>query len=98
MIRNAGCLKTEKILLELVMADYTQLVRRASELVASNRSDPALNAYWIAKHLDADLSELDSALYKAQDVLAKNILSTTELAGFAGWSSKHLIASRGVSS
>ena len=29
---------------------------------------------------------------KAQDVLAKNILSTTELAGFAGWSSKHLIA------
>ena len=29
---------------------------------------------------------------KAQDVLAKNILSTTELAGFAGWLSKHLIA------
>ena len=47
------------------MDDYTQLVRRTSELVASNRSDPALNAYWIAKHLDADLSELDSAMYKS---------------------------------
>ena len=47
------------------MDDYTQLVRQTSELVASNRSDPALNAYWIAKHLDADLSELDSAMYKS---------------------------------
>ena len=48
-----------------VMDDYTELLKRTADLVASNRSDPALNAYWIAKHLDADLSELDTALYKS---------------------------------
>ena len=57
------------------MADYTELVRRASELVASNRSDPALNAYWIAKHLDTDLSELDSALYKIMALANYGVLN-----------------------
>ena len=33
--------------------------------MASNRSDPALNAYWIARRLDTDLSVLDTALFKS---------------------------------
>ena len=47
------------------MADYTNSLDEHLNWLASNRSDPALNAYWIAKHLDTDLSELDSALYKS---------------------------------
>ena len=48
-----------------VMDDYTELLKRTADLVASNRSDPALNAYWIASRLDTDLSVLDSALFKS---------------------------------
>ena len=48
-----------------VMDDYTELLKRTADLVASNRSDPALNAYWIASRLDTDLSVLDTALFKS---------------------------------
>jgi transcriptional regulator GlxA family with amidase domain len=48
-----------------VMDDYTELLKRTADLVASNRSDPALNAYWIARRLDTDLSVLDIALFKS---------------------------------
>ena len=48
-----------------VMHDYTELLKRTADLVASNRSDPALNAYWIASRLDTDLSVLDTALFKS---------------------------------
>jgi len=48
-----------------VMDDYTELLKRTADLVASNRSDPALNAYWIARRLDTDLSVLDTALFKS---------------------------------
>ena len=48
-----------------VMDDYTELLKRTADLVASNRSDPALNAYWIASRLDTDLSVLDIALFKS---------------------------------
>lgn len=48
-----------------VMDDYTELLKRTADLVASNRSDPALNAYWIASRLDTDLSALDTALFKS---------------------------------
>ena len=47
------------------MDDYTELLKRTADLVASNRSDPALNAYWIASRLDTDLSVLDTALFKS---------------------------------
>lgn len=47
------------------MDDYTELLKRTADLVASNRSDPALNAYWIARRLDTDLSVLDTALFKS---------------------------------
>ena len=48
-----------------VMDDYTELLKRTADLVASNRSDPALNPYWIARRLDTDLSVLDTALFKS---------------------------------
>ena len=48
-----------------VMDDYTELLKRTADLVASNRSDPALNACWIASRLDTDLSVLDTALFKS---------------------------------
>ena len=48
-----------------VMDDYTELLKRTADLVASNCSDPALNAYWIARRLDTDLSVLDTALFKS---------------------------------
>lgn len=48
-----------------VMDDYTELLKRTADLVASNRSDPALNAYWIASRLETDLSVLDTALFKS---------------------------------
>lgn len=48
-----------------VMDDYTELLKRTADLVASNCSDPALNAYWIASRLDTDLSVLDTALFKS---------------------------------
>ena len=48
-----------------VMDDYTELLKRTADLVASNRSDPAINAYWIASRLDTDLSVLDTALFKS---------------------------------
>ena len=92
MIRSAVCLKTEEILLELVMADYTQLVRRASELV----HPIALIQHSMRIGLQNTSMQIFQNLIllciKAQDVPAKNILSTTELVGFAGWSSKRLIA------
>ena len=47
------------------MDDNTELLKRTADLVASNRSDPALNAYWIASRLDTDLSVLDTALFKS---------------------------------
>ena len=47
------------------MDDYTELLKKTADLVASNRSDPALNGYWIAWRLDTDLSVLDSALFKS---------------------------------
>ena len=47
------------------MDDYTELLKRTADLVASNRSDPALNAYWIASRLETDLSVLDTALFKS---------------------------------
>ena len=47
------------------MDDYTELLKRTADLVASNRSDPALNAYWIVSRLDTDLSVLDTALFKS---------------------------------
>ena len=48
-----------------VMDDYTELLKRTADLVASNRSDPALNAYWIASRLETHLSVLDTALFKS---------------------------------
>ena len=48
-----------------VMDDYTELLKRTADLVASNRSDPALNAYWIASRLDTDMWVLDTALFKS---------------------------------
>ena len=48
-----------------VMDDYTELLKRTADLVASNRSDPALNAYWIASRLATDLAVLDTALFKS---------------------------------
>ena len=48
-----------------VMDDYTELLKRTADLVASNCSDPALNAYWIARRLATDLSVLDTALFKS---------------------------------
>ena len=48
-----------------VMDDYTELLKRTADLVALNRSNPALNAYWIARRLDTDLSVLDTALFKS---------------------------------
>lgn len=48
-----------------VMDDYTELLKRTADLVASNRSDPALNAYWIASRLETDLWVLDTALFKS---------------------------------
>ena len=47
------------------MDDYTELLKRTADLVASNRSDPALNAYWIASRLETDLWVLDTALFKS---------------------------------
>lgn len=48
-----------------VMDDYTELLKRTADLVASNRSDPALNAYWIASRLETDMWVLDTALFKS---------------------------------
>ena len=48
-----------------VMDDYTKLLKRTADLVALNRSNPALNAYWIVRRLDTDLSVLDTALFKS---------------------------------
>lgn len=47
------------------MDDYTELLKRTADLVASNRSDPALNAYWIASRLETDMWVLDTALFKS---------------------------------
>lgn len=48
-----------------VMDDYTELLKGTADLVASNRSDPALNAYWIASRLETDMWVLDTALFKS---------------------------------
>ena len=48
-----------------VMDDYTELLKRTADLVALNRSNPALNSYWIARRLDTELSVLDTALFKS---------------------------------
>ena len=47
------------------MDDYTELLKRTADLVALNRSNPALNAYWIASRLETDMWVLDTALFKS---------------------------------